>query len=408
MKKTSDLKMMLLLGAMAALGPLAIDMYLPALPLIEQGLLTTEGAVQQSLMAFFLGLAFGQLFMGPLSDKFGRRKIILLGVGIHACAAFGCAFVSHIETLVALRALQGLGSAVGMSVGFAVVRDLYTGVQAAKLMAMIALVVSLAPVIAPAVGGLIVSHFPWAMIFIVSSFVALLVMSSVMVFLPETTQAVHREKFQLTQVFQKYGVLLSSPKFLPFVAVAALSQAGFFAYLSGASFFFIKLHGLAPFQFSLILAVNAVGMLISTQVNPRLLRWFGAIHVVRTAVTVYVLASIVLLLMAVMQVGVLVLYCIAIFIIVMTLPIIMPCCVMICMSAWGQIAGTASAMMGTLQFGAGALVTALVGIFANGTSVPMFLGMVLCSVSALTCIILFWPDRFEMPAQRVPLKQVSS
>ena len=401
----SHLRLMLVMGLTCALGPMAIDMYLPALPMIEQMFETTESLVQQSLMGFFLGLASGQLFMGPFSDKWGRRKIILSGVFMYAIGALGCALAAHVEMLIIFRFVQGFGAAVGMSVGMAVVRDLYMGPQAARLMALIALVVSITPVVAPAWGAAIIQHYPWQMIFVVLSCLAVLAMGLVAFLLPETTSAENRAQFLLSQVLHNYGHLLKSSRFLPFVAVAALCQAGFFAYISGAAFFFIKTHGLDPLHFSFLLMLNALGMMIAAQVNARLLKKFGAVAVVKTAVGIYALCSFLLLTMVVLNVGAVSAYVFVVFVVAVMLPVIMPCCAMLCLRAWGPIAGTASAMMGFLQFGAGAVVTALVGAFANGTAIPMFLTMVLCSVVALGCIVLFWPKKFEMAAPGSPSLQ---
>lgn len=396
--QVSVLKLMFVMGGACALGPMAIDMYLPALPMIEQEFRTSERLVQQSLMGFFLGLALGQLFMGSFSDKWGRRKIILTGVMLYAAGAFGCVWATGIDMLIVCRFIQGVGAAVGMSVGMAVVRDLYVGFKATQLIAMISLIVSITPVIAPALGGMIVSRCSWKVIFAVLGCLALLVMLLVVLFLPETSSREDRKRFLLLQVYRNYGHLLRSNRFLPFVLVAALCQAGFFAYISGAAFFFIKTHGLNALQFSFVLMMSAFGMMLAVQLNARLLQKFGAVNVVRTAVILYMLSSILLLAIALLKVNSVVAYCVPIFVVAVMLPVIMPCCATLCLSSWGRIAGTASAMMGFFQFGVAAAVTAMVGVFANGTAIPMFLGMVLCSVFALGCIVLLWPKQFEMSA----------
>ncbi|CAK7001210.1 multidrug effflux MFS transporter [Saezia sanguinis] len=394
----SNLLIALVLGFVSALGPLAIDMYLPALSSMAHTLQADEGMMHQSLMSFFFGLACGQLFMGPMSDKIGRRKTILIGISLYAVAALGCAFAENAQTLVILRAVQGIGSSVGMAVGLAVVRDLYTGIQAVRLMSLMMLIIGVAPVLAPMMGAAIISHpaLSWQMIFITMGTGAVISIVLIVLFLPETSTPQQRAQFRLGQTLKNYGTLLRSGKFIPFVTVAALTQAGFFTYISGSSFFFTELHGLSPLNYSYLFALNAVGMMVAAQTSSRLIARFGTIRVVRVTGVIYAVCSILLLLMAVMKVQWLLPYCIVIFIAATMIPIIMPCCGMMSLAAWGAIAGTASAMMGALQFGSGSLSTGLVGIFANGTAIPMFTAMTVCSVLALVFSYLLWSKQYAM------------
>lgn len=380
-----------ILGMISAIGPLTVDMYLPALPMMAVGLQTTEGMMQQSLMAYFAGVALGQLSMGPFSDRAGRRTAIMFGFVVYIVAAFACLWIDNIWWLMGWRFFQGIGAAAGMVVSIAVVRDLYTGAKATQLLSMIMMITGVAPVIAPAIGSLIISHSTWRMIFLVLGCSGLLTLLATFFLLRETRSLKARHAFQMRQALIHYRMLISKRSFMPFVLTGALAQAVFYVYLSGSAFFFIELHHLNPMHYSIWFGCNALGMMLSAAFNAAVISRFGPVNVVRVAGSIYLLCCLILLILALFNIVDLIVYGILLFLALMMFPVLMPCCNMLALNAWKPIAGTASALMGTLQFICGAAGVAISGIFANGTAVPMFAVMSVFSILLMIVVLLAWP-----------------
>lgn len=391
-KGVSYFGVVFVLGIISAIGPLTVDMYLPALPIMAVGLQTTEGMMQQSLMAYFAGVALGQLSMGPFSDRVGRRTAIMLGLVVYILAALACFWVESIWWLMGWRFFQGIGSAAGMVVGVAVVRDLYTGAKATQLLSMIMMITGVAPVIAPAIGSLIIGYSTWKLIFLVLGCSGVLALLATFFLLHETRSLEERRIFQIKQTFVYYRMLITDLGFIPFVFVGALAQAVFYVYLSGSAFFFIKLHHLDPMSYSIWFGCNALGMIVAAAFNAGVISRFGPVNVVRVAGSVYLVCCLLLLILAWLNVGTLLAYGVLLFLAVMMFPILMPACNMLALNAWKSIAGTASALMGTLQFVGGAIGVAILGISADGTAVPMFAIMSIASLLLLLVVVLVWPQ----------------
>lgn len=370
------------LGIIGALGPLAIDMYLPDMPQIAADLQVGAGEVQLSLMSFFSGLMIGQLFYGPLSDRTGRKPMIYLGLGIFIISSIGCALASSALHLVAWRFIQGLGGSIGMVIGLAIVRDLYKGREAAKLVALIMVVTGVAPIIAPLVGTGIMAVSAWHTLFIalaVYGAVCLIVVAKV---LPETRHAEHRATSRPLDALGQYWQLLFSRNYISYVAVQALSQAGFFAYLAGSSFVFISIYGLTPTLFSLIFAMNALGMVGGSQLSPRLMRWFQPRTIICSALVVYMSIAVALVLLEGASQLTLPVMSIGLFVMIFAMAVVMPLNGMMALEAYGAISGTAAALMGALQFGAGSLASFVVGAAADGTAGPMLMTITACGCMA--------------------------
>lgn len=392
----STLRIALLIGVVGALGSMATDMYLPVAKTIAHDLSATEGLMHMCMMTFMLGLAFGQLGFGALSDRIGRRKTILMGIALYAAASFACVFVNNIYGLIFCRLLQGMGASVGMSVGMAVVRDLYTGIGAVKLMSMIAVVIGATPVVAPIFGSMIAAYGGWHSIFLVLGVAAVIIFMLIVLLLPETTTSEQRQKFQLPVLVAKYGTLLVSKEYIPYVVVAFFCHAAFLAYVAGSTFFFTKLHGLSSMNYSLLFAFNSMGIVVAAIYNARLNARFGSVKVVRVAVTVLASCCFLLLLLRLAGVAQLLPYCILLFAGVSMMPFIMPTCRMMALAAWGAIAGTAAALMAMLMSFAGASSIGLVASFSDGTSVSMFAVMAGCTLCAWICAFVLLPKYFDI------------
>jgi DHA1 family bicyclomycin/chloramphenicol resistance-like MFS transporter len=381
--KTHFYRVALVLGLVSAIGPFAIDMYLPALPSIGQTLGASMGAVQASLMAFFISLGVGQIIYGPVSDMVGRKLPLYFGLALFAVGSVGCALAPDIHTLVMLRFVQGLGACAGMVVPRAVVRDMHTGVEAARLMSLLMLVFSVSPILAPLAGSILIEFFGWRSVFWAVTLAAVLGIVMIATSLDETRPPEDRVDSSVASAITAYGVLLRDRRYLGLVFIGAFGMAGFFAYLANSSFVFIDHYGLTPRQYSIAFAVNAASFIGVSQLTARLGTRFGLAPLVKVAVIGN--AACLLLLFALTLAGMDNLWLLIALILVGSgfLGLTVPIASVLALDKHGAIAGTASALMGTLQFVTGAVSMAITGAFANGTAAPMVAGMAACSLLAL-------------------------
>ncbi|MDQ7968347.1 MAG: multidrug effflux MFS transporter [Oxalicibacterium faecigallinarum] len=372
----------LVLGLLSAIGPFAIDMYLPALPSIGQSLNAQMPAVQASLMAFFISLAIGQLFYGPISDMFGRKLPLYFGLALFAVCSVGCALAPDIETLIVLRFLQGLGASAGMVIPRAIVRDLHTGNDAAKLMALLMLVFSVSPILAPLAGSFLIEWMGWRSVFWSVTVAAVLALILLATGQKETRPAHERAGSSVRGALQAYWLLLRDWRFLGLVFIGAFGISSFFAYLANSSFVLINHYGLTPRQYSIAFAANAAAFIGVSQLTGNLTRRFGLVPLVKFAVRGYALFMLALL--AMNQIGIerLDVMLVMLFVGFGFLGLVIPTTAVLALEEHGAIAGTASALMGTLQFVTGAVVMAVVGLFADGTASPMVAGIAGCAVLA--------------------------
>ena len=390
MLNTRYLKMALILGLLSAIGPFAIDMYLPALPDIGRSLGAEVGPVQFSLTAFFLALGVGQLLYGPVSDMVGRKPPLYFGLGLFTLASIGCALATDIESLVFLRFLQGLGAAAGMAIPRAVVRDLHTGTEAARLMSLLILVFSVSPILAPLVGSGVIALTGWRGVFWAVALASVAGLALVYGALQETRSAADRVESSLGSALRAYALLLRDGRYLGLVGIGATAMAGFFVYLAGSPFVLINHYGLTPVQYSLAFSFNAIAFIGASQFTAPLGRRFGLVRLVKAAASASGLTMSVLLLYYLAggdQLAVLIaLY----FVASGFMGLVIPTTSVLALERHGAIAGTASALLGTLQMLGGAAAMAIVSLFANGKPLPMVVGMALGSLIgvALTWLTL--------------------
>jgi DHA1 family bicyclomycin/chloramphenicol resistance-like MFS transporter len=384
---TRYLKMALILGLLSAIGPFAIDMYLPALPAIGSSLGADVGAVQFSLTAFFLSLGVGQLLYGPVSDMVGRKPPLYFGLGLFTLASIGCALATDIQTLVALRFLQGLGAAAGMAIPRAVVRDLHTGTEAARLMSLLMLVFSVSPILAPLAGSGVIALTGWRGVFWVVALASVAGLALVYGALQETRSEAERVESSLGSALRAYGVLLRDWHYLGLVGIGATAMAGFFVYLAGSPFVLINHYGLTPTQYSLAFGFNAAAFIGASQFTAPLGRRFGMVRLVKLAATASGLVMTAMLgyyLAGGDQLAVLIaLY----FVASGFMGLVIPTTSVLALEKHGAIAGTASALMGTLQMLGGAAAMGIVSLFATGKPLPMVVGM---ATGALIGVALTW------------------
>ncbi|GAB2474127.1 multidrug effflux MFS transporter [Comamonas humi] len=382
-----SLRLVLILGLLSAIGPFAIDMYLPALPQIGASLDAPVGAVQASLTAFFLALGVGQPLFGSLSDMWGRKRPLYLGLAVFIVASVGCALAQDIQTLVALRFVQGLGAAAGMAIPRAVVRDLHTGHEAARMMSLLMLVFSVSPILAPLAGSGIIALGGWRWVFWAVSVAAVLGMAAMVRGLPETRDADARLQSSVADAFKAYGVLLRDWHYLGLVFIGATAMAGFFVYLAGSPFVLINHYGLSTTQYSLAFAINAVAFIGSAQFTGALGKRFGLVPVVKVAASVCGVIMTVLLAYYLLGGDRLAVLLVLYFLSSALMGLVIPTTSVLALEEHGQIAGTASALLGTLQMLSGAVAMQVVGVFSNGKPLPMVIGM---AAGALCGVLLAW------------------
>lgn len=390
MTASKNRAMPLLIALLASIGPLGIDMYLPSIPAMATSLGSTEGAVQLSLMTFFAGLMFGQLIYGPLSDKFGRKPLIYLGLSVFILGSIACAMAETVLQLQWIRFVQGLGGSIGMVIAFAIIKDQFHGPEMGKMMSMVLAILGLSPVAAPLIGDGLQHLGSWRTIFIFLAVYAAIVIALVAMFLPETRHAEQRANFKLSQTFSHYFNIATDRKFIIFALTLCIAQAGFFAYIAGSASVFISEYQLSSTQFSLLFAVNAFGLISAAILNPKLHEKFGVLNVYKVVNTIYFIVITLLLLCLYSGINHLAVMCIGLFISITLLGFIMPTGSQLALMHQGRNAGTASALLGSMQFGFGAIITTITGIFAVYAGLGLISIIFICAaLSAAMCWILF-------------------
>ncbi|GAA0813778.1 multidrug effflux MFS transporter [Spirilliplanes yamanashiensis] len=383
------LRLVLVLGALIAIGPLTIDMYLPALPTITEQLRATPAAVQLTLTGTLAGLALGQLFIGPMSDRFGRRRPLLAGVAVHVVASILCAIAPNLAVLGTLRVLQGLGAAAAAVIAMAIVRDLFTGLAAAKLLSRLMLVMGAAPVLAPTLGGEVLRFTDWRGVFAALAVLGVLIGLLALAWLPETLPQARRRTDGVVGTLRTYASLLRDRRFVGLILVAGLAMAGLFAYVSGSSFVFQEQYGMDEQRFALTFGAGAVGLIAATQLNVRLLRRFTPGQILGYALAGGTVMAFVLVFFAATGVGGLPPLLISLWSVLAFAGLAFPNAPALALSRHGEAAGTASALLGAVQFGVGALAAPLVGALGTGAismASVIALGMTLAVVVLLVVV----------------------
>ncbi|MEU4366122.1 multidrug effflux MFS transporter [Micromonospora chersina] len=367
MSRGQQLRLVLVLGSLIAIGPLTIDMYLPALPAITADLETTSAAVQLTLTGTLAGLALGQLLIGPLSDAVGRRLPLLAGIALHILASLLCVVAPTVQVVGVLRVLQGLGVAATSVVAMAVVRDLFSGAAFARLFSRLMLVMGAAPILAPTLGSGLLRWSDWRGVFVALAVFGLLLVVVAAVGLRETLPAERRRHGGVAAVGRDYRALLRDRTFVGLVLVAGLAMAALFAYVAGSSFVFQERYGLDEQQFGLAFGAGAVGLITATQLNVRLLRRYTPQRILVTALAVGTAAGLVLLSFAATGVGGLAAVLASLWVVLAAAGLAMPNAPALALSRHGEAAGTAAALLGAVQFGVGALAAPLVGVLGTGS-----------------------------------------
>lgn len=380
-------RFVLVLGALIALGPLTIDMYLPAFPRIADELAASEAQVQLTLTGMLVGLSVGQLVIGPLSDAFGRRRPLMVGLAAHAVVSVACSLAPTIEVLAGLRVLQGFSGAAVSVTAMAMVRDQFAGIAMARLLARLMLVIGLAPIIAPSLGGVVLAWSGWRTIFLVLAVAATGMVVLGRVGLRETLPVERRRPPRLGASLAAYVGLLRDLRFLALAVIGGSMMAVLFSYVSGASFVLQGGFGVSESAFALLFAANAACFVVGSQVSPLLLRRFSLLQVLTSGILLTLASATALVVLALTGTGGLLGVMVPLGLILGAAGLSMPNTPALALENHAGEAGTAAAVLGCLQFGIGGLVAPLVGALGTDTAAPM--GMVMIGLSGLAAALVF-------------------
>ena len=379
----SLLRAALILGLLSAVGPFAIDMYLPALPGLAASLGVEETAAQLTLTSYFVAFGLAQLFYGPWSDQSGRKLPLYAGMAIFVAGSVVCAMSGSIGWLVLGRAIQGVGGAVLMVIPRAVIRDMHTGTAATKMMALVMLVISVSPMLAPLAGAGLIAFGDWRLIFWFLGAAALLALILTKVALPETLPTERRERIDFAHLRAGAATLFRDPVFMGLTFIGGFGMASFFVFIASASFVYVDQFGLTPTGFSLAFAINAVGFFAASQAAGPLADRVGIVPLMRWGAFGFAGFTVALLGLALAGAASLVAIVGFLFCANACLGLVIPTTMVMALDPHGRIAGLASSLGGTLQMVTGGVMIVLTGLFFDGTALPMIAAIALCAVSAL-------------------------
>jgi MFS transporter, DHA1 family, multidrug resistance protein len=376
------------IGAMATIGPLSIDMYLPGLPSIARDLSTDIAHVNYTLTAYFLGFSAGQLFWGPLLDRFGRKRPVLIGLSLYAASAIGCTLAPSITALIVLRFFLALGACVGMVGSSTIVRDLFKGNEIAKVLSLTATIFGVAPVIAPSIGGAIIIALGWRYVFLTLALFA----AAVIIIIrgpanvargPDPTVSL-----RLFDIVRRYGQTFKTKQFSLYLLLKAFTSCGFFTYLTASPFVFMNLFGFSASQYALIFGANGLAMVAGAQINRMLLKRVESRHILPFVLIIQSAGTVVLALGTIF--GVFPKFGILAFVMMFILLVgmINPNAAALALLPFTRNVGTAAACIGGIQMSSGIVASSILSILHNGTAVPMVTMMACCSFGALVFALI--------------------
>ncbi|WP_406589396.1 multidrug effflux MFS transporter [Bacillus atrophaeus] len=372
--KPIKLGMVLLLGTLASFGPLSLDMYLPALPQVANDLHTTASLAQLSLTFCLLGLALGQIVVGPLSDMKGRRKPLIVSMVFYALSSILCAYSPSVTFLIIMRFIQGFTGAAGIVIARASARDMYSGKELTAFFSMLMLVNGAAPILAPITGGFVLQFSEWPTVFIILAIIGFFIFIAVTAALPESLPIEKRTTGGLKETLQTFRLLLGDRSFMGFAFSQAFILTGMFAYISGSPFVLQNIFGVSAQMFSFLFAVNGAGIIAATQITGRLAAKRDERTLFTFGLILSIIGSIALLAALALNLGIIAI-CIALFVIVSCVGIVTTTGFALAMQKQEKGAGSAAALLGLLPFIGGALAAPLVGIAGEENAWPMALSI---------------------------------
>ena len=377
----------LLLGLLSAIGPFSIDMYLPGFNAIANDLNTNIEHIQLSLTSFFIGIASGQLIYGPLLDRFGRKPPLIIGLLIYIGASIGCAIVQSVDGLIILRFIQALGSCVGMVASRALVRDYFPVSETAKIFSMLMLVIGVSPILAPTMGGYIIGIWGWHSIFIFLTVLTTLILLGVIFILPKS-KADPTMSLMPAPIIRGFLDVFNTRQFIIYAIVGGMASSGMYAYLSGSPFVMMEIYGLNEQQYGWIFALVAAGLITTSQLNNLLLRRFKSEDIAKNALMVQAFVGFAMLVLALTNLLSLSLIVFLIFCFLACQGFVFPNTSALALNPFSKSAGSASALLGSIQLSIGALASVLVSVLHNNTNLPMVGIMATCAIASYLILVL--------------------
>ncbi len=401
MQKKKRNLIILILGLLSALGPFSIDLYLPGFPEIARDLNSTTGRVALSLSSYFVGVSLGQMIYGPLLDRFGRRTPLLVGLFIYLFASVYMVYVTSVDSLILARFIQALGGCAGMVAARALVRDLFPVTETAKIFSLLMLVIAVSPIIAPTLGGFATAHWGWHSIFIILA--ALVALNILLVYFwlplgapPDTTMSLKPKP-----IMTKFWNVFKTPQFYTYTLTGSFAASGLYAYIAGSPHVFMELYGVSEKQYGWIFGIIAMGLVTASQVNTFMLKKYTSQQIVKVTLLCQVVAGALLFFGTIFHLIEMYSMIVLVFLFLSTQGFAFPNTSALSLAPFEKSAGTASALMGALQLGIGAIITALVSTLSNETPLPMTGIMFLCASVSVT--ILYWGNRKIKTLERVSI-----
>ena len=380
--KYAQFYLILILGLLSAIGPLSIDMYLPAFPSIAKGLNTTVSSVMLSLSSFFVGISIGQLLYGPLLERFGRKRPLYFGLALYAISSLACATAMSVETLIVFRFFQALGGCVGMVASRAMVRDLFEVKDNAKVFSTLMLVVAVSPIIAPTLGGIITNYLGWRMIFVMLIIVIALIILGIYLLLPESKAPDVNFSLKPKSILNSFATIIKHPQFRVYTFTGAVAYAGLYAYISGSPYVFMEVFKVTEQHYGWIFAIVAGGLIGASQLNSVLLKKYSSEQIIKIVLSVQGVIGIALVSTSIFGFSELYSTIALVFLFLCCQGFLFPNASALSMAPFGHNAGNASALMGFIQMSVGAFMSAMVSVLHNETTLPMTGVMAFCTLTA--------------------------
>jgi len=370
---------LVLMGALTAIGPFSIDMYLPAFPAIASNLGVSQGEVERTLAAYLIGLACSQIFYGPLADRFGRRLPLMFGLALYVIASIGCALAPSVEALTLWRVVQALGGAAGIVIPRAVIRDHYDTQQSARALSMLMLIMGLAPILAPLIGGQLLWLTGWRGMFWLMMLIGIALLACVLFIMKESLAPERVTPLRMGNILGNYAALIRHRGFLAHSLAGGLGQAGMFAYIIGSPRVFMEIYGIAPQYYGFFFGANALALIVGSQVSARLLRHYVPQQLQRAAQTVLLLASLVALIIALSGAMTLPLLMICLMSYMASQGFVNPNSAALALAEQGARLGAASALLGTLQLSSGAIAGSIMSVWQADSALPLTTVLAVCA-----------------------------
>jgi DHA1 family bicyclomycin/chloramphenicol resistance-like MFS transporter len=387
LSRRQKLVYIVVLGALTALGPFTIDLYLPAFPVLQRELATSAYIIQLTLTATTIGFALGQLVIGPWSDKVGRRLPLIIATAVHVIASFGVAFAPDITVVAIFRILQGIGTAGGSVVAIAMVRDLFGGQPLVRMLSRLALVSGLAPIVAPVIGSQLLLWLDWRGIFFFLAAYGIFVLVAALFFIVETLPPERRADAGESTIGQRYRALFTDRVFVGMALMGGMTFSGLFTYLSSSSFLFQDVFGLNAQEYGLLFAANSIGIVIGVQTSSRLTRIVGPQWILAGSTAMMLLSAITIAVLDTLNMG-LIGILIPLWFFILSCGLSFPCVQVLALAHHGREAATAASVLGAVNFGFAGLISPIVGFLGVETAAPM--GVVMAATASVSIAVLWF------------------